>query len=121
MRRRHYMPSYQLLLLPMLARHGHDYVSTCKSIVGWLLLITPFIVSAGGGGGGTTTATGPTPTGGLDAAIKAKGKKYFGTCADSALLSNSQNAAVIKSDFGALTPENSASTLPPRKNAHTIH
>ncbi|KEP46846.1 endo-1,4-beta-xylanase, partial [Rhizoctonia solani 123E] len=36
------------------------------------------------------------------------GKKYFGTCADSALLSNSQNAAIIRSDFGQLTPENSA-------------
>jgi endo-1,4-beta-xylanase len=39
--------------------------------------------------------------------IKAKGKKYFGTCADSALLSNSQNAAVIKAQFNQLTPENS--------------
>ncbi|KAB5592316.1 hypothetical protein CTheo_4246 [Ceratobasidium theobromae] len=67
--------------------------------------------TAGGGGGGatsTSTASGSTATGGLDARIKAKGKKYFGTCADSALLSNSQNAAIIKSDFGALTPENSA-------------
>lgn len=41
--------------------------------------------------------------------LRCEGKKYFGTCSDSALLSNSQNAAIIKSDFGALTPENSAS------------
>jgi hypothetical protein len=39
--------------------------------------------------------------------MKAKGKKYFGTCADSALLSNSQNSAIIKSQFNQLTPENS--------------
>ncbi|KAG9094413.1 Endo-1,4-beta-xylanase F3 [Ceratobasidium sp. UAMH 11750] len=56
----------------------------------------------------TTTVTGSTPTGGLDARMKAKGKKYFGTCSDQPLLNNAQNAAIIKSDFGALTPENSA-------------
>ncbi|KAG8694094.1 Endo-1,4-beta-xylanase F3 [Ceratobasidium sp. 394] len=49
-----------------------------------------------------------TSTGGLNARMKAKGRKYFGTCSDSALLSNAQNANIIKSDFGALTPENSA-------------
>ncbi|QRV88249.1 endo-beta-1,4-xylanase [Ceratobasidium sp. AG-Ba] len=65
--------------------------------------------TAGGGGGVTVTSAPPsTATGGLDARIKAKGKKYFGTCSDSALLSNSQNAAIIKAQFGALTPENSA-------------
>ena len=56
-----------------------------------------------------TTAV-PAPTGsakGLDALFKAKGKKYFGTCSDSALLGVSQNDAIIKSDFGQLTPENS--------------
>ncbi|KAG8694864.1 hypothetical protein FRC11_001906 [Ceratobasidium sp. 423] len=50
----------------------------------------------------------PAVFGQLDSKMKAKGKKYFGTCADSALLSNSQNAAIIRSDFGQLTPENSA-------------
>ncbi|KAL5638892.1 hypothetical protein ACGC1H_003302 [Rhizoctonia solani] len=61
------------------------------------------------GGGTTTTAAPPaTSTGGLDGLMKAKGKKYFGTCADSALLNNAQNAAIIKAEFGQLTPENSA-------------
>ncbi|CAE6476852.1 unnamed protein product [Rhizoctonia solani] len=62
------------------------------------------------------TAT-PGVFGQLDARIKAKGKKYFGTCSDSALLSNPQHAAVIRSDFSQLTPENSAkwdSTEPSR-------
>jgi endo-1,4-beta-xylanase len=53
-------------------------------------------------------AASPVVYGQLDARIKAKGKRYFGTCSDSFLLSNSQNANIIRSDFGALTPENSA-------------
>ncbi|CAE6514086.1 unnamed protein product [Rhizoctonia solani] len=69
---------------------------------------------------GTTTTTAPpaTSTGGLDTLIKAKGKKYFGTCADSALLNNAQNAAIIKAEFGQLTPENSAKwdTIEPSQN-----
>ncbi|CUA77031.1 glycosyl hydrolase family 10 protein [Rhizoctonia solani] len=55
------------------------------------------------------TAT-PAVFGQLDTVFtaKGKGKKYLGTCSDSNLLSNSQNAAVIRSQFGQLTPENSA-------------
>nr|QNS31434.1 XYN8 [Ceratobasidium cereale] len=69
------------------------------------------------GGGVTTTAAPPTTTSptnppasgsGLDAHMKAKGRKYFGNIADSGLLSSSQDVAILKSDFGALTPENSA-------------
>ncbi|KAF8603339.1 hypothetical protein BDV93DRAFT_442428 [Ceratobasidium sp. AG-I] len=56
----------------------------------------------------TSTSAPSTATGGLDARIKAKGKKYFGTCTDSGLLAVSQNVAIYKSDFGAFTPENSA-------------
>ncbi|ELU42220.1 glycosyl hydrolase family 10 protein [Rhizoctonia solani AG-1 IA] len=53
-------------------------------------------------------AAAPAAFGQLDAKMKARGKKYFGTCSDSALLDNSENAAIIRSDFGQLTPENSA-------------
>ncbi|PVH87852.1 glycoside hydrolase family 10 protein, partial [Cadophora sp. DSE1049] len=43
----------------------------------------------------------------LDAAFKAKGKKYFGNIGDAGTLSNTQNANILKSEFGQLTPENS--------------
>ncbi|OTA87929.1 glycoside hydrolase family 10 protein [Hypoxylon sp. CO27-5] len=43
----------------------------------------------------------------IDKLFKAKGKLYFGTAADSGTLSKSQNADIIKKDFGQLTPENS--------------
>ncbi|KNZ75500.1 Endo-1,4-beta-xylanase F3 [Termitomyces sp. J132] len=56
----------------------------------------------------TTTTTGPTTTGtGLDAHMKAKGKKYWGSCADPNTLNIAANVAILKSDFGAVTPENS--------------
>ncbi|KAI1338500.1 family 10 xylanase [Xylariaceae sp. FL0016] len=43
----------------------------------------------------------------VNALIKAKGKKYFGTCADQNHLSSGKSAAVIQADFGQVTPENS--------------
>lgn len=43
----------------------------------------------------------------LNDAFVAAGKEYFGTCSDQALLQNSQNEAIIRSQFGAITPENS--------------
>ncbi|KAI1397102.1 glycoside hydrolase family 10 protein [Hypoxylon fuscum] len=43
----------------------------------------------------------------IDALFKAKGKLYYGTAADSGTLAKAQNAAIIKQDFGQLTPENS--------------
>lgn len=42
----------------------------------------------------------------IDAAFKAKGKDYWGTCGDSNTLSISQNAEIVKADFGQITPEN---------------
>ncbi|RYO80821.1 hypothetical protein DL766_004401 [Monosporascus sp. MC13-8B] len=64
--------------------------------------VTPTVTAS------TTTSSKLAPTGsGLDALMKAKGKLYFGTAADSGTLNKRENAAIINSDFGQLTPENS--------------
>jgi endo-1,4-beta-xylanase len=42
----------------------------------------------------------------MDAIFKKLGKLYFGTCADAGSLNQASNTAVIKADFGQLTPEN---------------
>lgn len=39
-------------------------------------------------------------------AMVAKGKKYFGTCTDPNRLNAGSNAAIIKANFGCITPEN---------------
>lgn len=44
---------------------------------------------------------------GLNALFVAKGKEYYGTCADPGTLSSSETADIIKKDFGQITPENS--------------
>jgi len=43
----------------------------------------------------------------IDTLFKAKGKKYFGVATDQTRLSVTQNANIIKGDFGQVTPENS--------------
>jgi endo-1,4-beta-xylanase len=43
----------------------------------------------------------------LDAGIKAHGKLYWGTCADSNTINNSQVNSIMKTHFGCVTPENS--------------
>ncbi|KAI3323451.1 glycoside hydrolase family 10 protein [Xylariaceae sp. AK1471] len=43
----------------------------------------------------------------INTLIQAKGKKYYGTCADQSRLSTGKTAAVIQADFGQVTPENS--------------
>jgi endo-1,4-beta-xylanase len=42
----------------------------------------------------------------IDAAMKAKGRKYFGTCTDPGRFNSGSNAAIIKANFGQITPEN---------------
>jgi endo-1,4-beta-xylanase len=42
----------------------------------------------------------------IDAAMKAKGRKYFGTCTDQGRLGAGSNAAIIQGNFGQVTPEN---------------
>ena len=43
----------------------------------------------------------------LNAAFVAKGKKYFGQCADQNTLSDATAKSIITTDFGQVTPENS--------------
>ncbi|RYP36930.1 hypothetical protein DL767_003178 [Monosporascus sp. MG133] len=43
----------------------------------------------------------------IDALIKARGKKYFGTCTDQGRLTSGRSAAIIQQNFGQVTPENS--------------
>jgi endo-1,4-beta-xylanase len=43
----------------------------------------------------------------LDAAFKSHGKKYLGVATDQGALSKGQNSAIITSNFGQVTPENS--------------
>lgn len=57
-----------------------------------------------------TEITSPTSTSsgsGLNAKFVSHGKKYFGLATDQGLLSSGNNAAVIKANFGQVTPENS--------------
>lgn len=52
-------------------------------------------------------ASSAQPSDSLNKLFQAKGKKYFGTCADQGTLGNAQTAAIVKADFGQVTPENS--------------
>lgn len=43
----------------------------------------------------------------LDAKMKAKGRVYFGAIADPTTLGNTNGQTILRSEFGAITPENS--------------
>lgn len=60
--------------------------------------------SAGAGNSTGTFANGEDCS--LDAVFKAKGKKYIGVATDKGRLTTGDNAAIIKADFGQVTPEN---------------
>lgn len=47
-----------------------------------------------------------TDASGLNALFVAKGKEYFGTCADPGTLSSTETVDIINADFGQITPEN---------------
>jgi endo-1,4-beta-xylanase len=42
----------------------------------------------------------------INAAMIKKGRKYFGTATDPGRFNSGQNAAIIKANFGQITPEN---------------
>lgn len=51
-----------------------------------------------------STTSWPPPS--LDAHVKGLGLKYWGVVVDPTCLSNSQCSAIVKADFGSVTPEN---------------
>jgi endo-1,4-beta-xylanase len=58
----------------------------------------------------STTSGYPTPSAspnGLHSRFRAAGKRFWGSCADPGTLGKPQNVAVLQSDFGQVTPENS--------------
>jgi hypothetical protein len=62
--------------------------------------------AASGSSGSSAGQTGEsTAADGLNTLFVAKGKEYFGTCADPGTL-GSEAADIIKADFGQITPEN---------------
>ncbi|KAF8648176.1 hypothetical protein AX16_006372 [Volvariella volvacea WC 439] len=48
----------------------------------------------------------PTLTGGLDARFKAQGKKFWGVWVNNSCLSNANCVAIVRSEYGAITPDN---------------
>ena len=67
-------------------------------------------------------APAPGPDAGIDALFKAKGKQYFGTSADQGSLSVKPLEALVESDFGQLTPENSMKwdAIEPRQDSFSF-
>jgi hypothetical protein len=67
------------------------------------------VASASPAASGSESSAGQTgessDAGGLNTLFVAKGKEYFGTCADPGTL-GSEAADIIKADFGQITPEN---------------
>jgi endo-1,4-beta-xylanase len=73
--------------------------------LGALAAPTPCAEPANAGAAVVNAAAAASGT--LQAAMAKKGKIYYGNIADPGTLGNSQNAQVLKANFGQLTPENS--------------
>ncbi|KAK7447718.1 hypothetical protein VKT23_013974 [Stygiomarasmius scandens] len=65
--------------------------------------------STGGGstGGGSGGSTGTSSSGSLNAKFVSHGKKFWASAADQGTINIASNQALLKSDFGGVTPENS--------------
>lgn len=82
----------------------NDYYSQCQP--GAATTTTTVITTTSS----TTTVSSPTGTNagtGLNGKFVAHGKKFWGSCADQGTINIAANQAILKSDFGAVTPENS--------------
>ncbi|KAF8894715.1 glycoside hydrolase superfamily [Infundibulicybe gibba] len=88
-----------------------DSGSTCVYNNDWYSQCLP---STGSPPSTTTSSSPPTNTGGsttpgsgLNGKFVAHGKKFWASAADSGTINIAANAALLKSDFGGVTPENS--------------
>jgi endo-1,4-beta-xylanase len=81
-----------------------------------LIALSNRCIHGTGSGGSTAPPTSTTTTtnpgggnagSGLNGKFVAKGKKFWGSCADQNTLNIAANANILKSDFGQVTPENS--------------
>lgn len=77
-----------------------DVTSTPSAIVVAPSSVAPAPAPSSGAGANGASCS-------LDAKFKALGKKYFGVATDKNRLTAGQNEAIIKANFGQVTPENS--------------
>ena len=77
-------------------------------VVSSSVVAKPVASAAAGGAAGGSTFTGANGAKcSINNAFVAKGKKYIGVAADANTLNDATNAAIIKANFGQVTPENS--------------
>ncbi|KAL1723274.1 glycoside hydrolase family 10 and carbohydrate-binding module family 1 protein [Schizophyllum commune] len=86
-----------------------DSGSTCVKINDYYSQCQPGTVVTTPATPTSTSPANPAPAAsGLNAAFTShSGKLFFGSCADSNTLNIAKNAAILQSDFGGVTPENS--------------
>ncbi|KAI4522794.1 glycoside hydrolase family 10 and carbohydrate-binding module family 1 protein [Schizophyllum commune Loenen D] len=86
-----------------------DSGSTCVKINDYYSQCQPGTVVTTSATPTSTSPANPAPAAsGLNAAFTShSGKLFFGACADSNTLNIAKNAAILQSDFGGVTPENS--------------